>query len=410
MPLPFPHRQRLRLNLTPLFRGYATLGLLVGFLYAAAQCQAAGNIVRVNLGAFSGDDQLSRAVAETLLTDLAKSGRIAVLNGRGTDHEDGAYILTGSCLVYEGNVVINARLIESSTGRTLPGAAENVDGPKAQVFSLVHSLAGKLTVRLTGDSGTPPPAVAKKPSIGMGLPSLKPSLGLPLPHTNANVNLGGGRAGIPPVRTKPPVVVTQAPPSVPIPEVGVRVDNGEVADDREPEMAEGQPEQRDRVVRSETRDEREQMDRGETSDPIQRSPRSGHDSHVVSPRIHQEETGRDRDSRYTSLIIDARGLDLDRSMSPVIRRKDGSVVWNGGEANPDFVISDGIVAYAGTMREARDQARAGSRPLIIEAVARHETPFPSDPYVDDEDADYILKASAHDGFLKKFRVIFVIGR
>jgi hypothetical protein len=103
-------------------------------------------------------------------------------------------------------------------------------------------------------------------------------------------------------------------------------------------------------------------------------------------------------------------LDLDRSMSPVIRRKDGSVVWNGREANPDFVISDGIVAYATTMREARDQVRAGSRPLIIEAVARHETPFPSDPYVDDEDADYILKAAAHDGFLKKFRVIFVIGR
>jgi TPP-dependent pyruvate/acetoin dehydrogenase alpha subunit len=89
---------------------------------------------------------------------------------------------------------------------------------------------------------------------------------------------------------------------------------------------------------------------------------------------------------------------------------DGSVVWNGAGVNPDYVISDGIVAYATTMRDARDLARAGARPLIIEAVSRHETPFPSDPYVDDEDAEYILRTARQDGYLKDYRVIFVIGR
>jgi hypothetical protein len=113
---------------------------------------------------------------------------------------------------------------------------------------------------------------------------------------------------------------------------------------------------------------------------------------------------------YTGLIIDARGLDLNRSMSPAIRRRDGTVVWNGGEASPDYVISEGIVTYAATMQQALDQQRAGARPLVVKAVARHETPFPSDPYIDDADAESLLKAAQRDTFLKKYRVIFVIGR
>jgi hypothetical protein len=184
-------------------------------------------------------------------------------------------------------------------------------------------------------------------------------------------------------------------------------------------MAEGQTESRDRrapATRDDSLDASDRANRSERADRSDRSDRSDRGGPDENPLIRDPRSGHDgRDirgegARYTSLIIDARGLDLDRSMSPSIRRRDGTVVWNGGEADPDYVISDGIVAYAMTMREARDQARAGSRPLIIEAVSRHETPFPSDPYIDDEDADYILKAARHDGFLKKFHVIFVIGR
>jgi len=426
MPLPPSRSHRSLSNLAPLFRGSATLGLFLCLMNAATISQADGNVFRVNLGSFSGDDQLAPAVAETLLTDLAKSGRISVMTGptgRSSDQEEGAYVLTGSCLVYDGSVVINVRIVDAATGRTLPGAAENVDGPKAQVFTLVHSLAGKLTARVTGDTTPSAPAIpARKPASAV--PSIKPGFGLPsLPHVNANVNLGGGsRSGIPPVRTRPPIVARPAPPESNVPEVGVRVDSGDPSDQRDPRdsvMAEGQTESRDRrapATRDDSLDASDRANRSERADRSDRSDRSDRGGPDENPLIRDPRSGHDgRDirgegARYTSLIIDARGLDLDRSMSPSIRRRDGTVVWNGGEADPDYVISDGIVAYAMTMREARDQARAGSRPLIIEAVSRHETPFPSDPYIDDEDADYILKAARHDGFLKKFHVIFVIGR
>lgn len=386
-------------NLASWSQRSAALGILLGLLLAAGPGHAAGNILRVNLGSFTGDDQLAPAVAETLLTDLAKSGRISVLAGAGAELADrvGAYLLTGSCLVYDDNVVINARIVDGATGRSLPGAAENIDGPKAQVFTLVHSLAGKLTTRVAGNSSAAP-APAKK-TAGRSLPAIKPSFGVPIPRVGASVHLGhsgGGRSTAPVIRAKPPIVARQAPSASRIPEVGARVEPGG-ADDRDPSLAEGQG-----------GDRASARDRGDVPDPVDDAWRSGRDSHDS----HGREAGvvRGRSARYTSLIIDARGLGLERSMSPTIRRTDGSVVWNGGDANPDYVISEGIVAYATTMREARDLARAGARPLIIEAVSRHETPFPSDPYVEDEDAEYILRTARQDGFLKDFHVIFVIGR
>jgi hypothetical protein len=119
---------------------------------------------------------------------------------------------------------------------------------------------------------------------------------------------------------------------------------------------------------------------------------------------------RPREERYTGVIIDARGLGLDRSMSPKIRRKDGSTVWQGAESTPDYAIEEGIVSYVETMGDARDHQRAGSHPLIITALDRYEQPFPSDPLISDEDADYLLRVGAKDGFLKKFNVVFITGR
>lgn len=113
-------------------------------------------------------------------------------------------------------------------------------------------------------------------------------------------------------------------------------------------------------------------------------------------------------ARYTGLIVDARGLGLERSMSPRIRFEDGSVLWAGANASPDFAIEHGIVAYTRSVREAERLERAGDNPLVIEAVARHADNFRSDPVLSAEDGKYLLEASRRDGFLKKFNVIFVI--
>lgn len=112
--------------------------------------------------------------------------------------------------------------------------------------------------------------------------------------------------------------------------------------------------------------------------------------------------------RFTSVIVDARGLGIWRSMSPKLRRADGSELWGTLTVNPDFVIEHGIVGYAHSLAEARRLERAGDNPLVVRAVGRVKGPFPSDPLLSDDDAARIAAADAATGFLGRFHVIFLI--
>ena len=110
---------------------------------------------------------------------------------------------------------------------------------------------------------------------------------------------------------------------------------------------------------------------------------------------------------YTGLIIDARGCHLERSMTPRIRLMDGSVLWAGEDASVDFAIENGVVAYARTLDEARQLARAGAHPLVLQAVAAYKDAFHSDPVLRDEDAQ-VLRPHLSDGFMRRFNVVFVV--
>jgi len=112
---------------------------------------------------------------------------------------------------------------------------------------------------------------------------------------------------------------------------------------------------------------------------------------------------------YTSLIIDASGPGLYRSMSPKIRRKDGSEVWGTLNASYTLVQEEGIVGYARTLDEALASHRAGPRPLVIRAVGAAGGAFSCDPIVSDGDAQKILDANRNSGFLDTFNVVFVTG-
>jgi hypothetical protein len=111
---------------------------------------------------------------------------------------------------------------------------------------------------------------------------------------------------------------------------------------------------------------------------------------------------------YTGIIIDTRGLGVERSMSPLVRKTDGSEVWGRLDINLDFVIEKGIVGYARSLEEARENSRAGSNPLIIRAVGRAGGKFNSDAVVTDEDAVLLQAINAKGGILDKCNVIFVV--
>ena len=111
---------------------------------------------------------------------------------------------------------------------------------------------------------------------------------------------------------------------------------------------------------------------------------------------------------YTGVIIDTRGRAVERSMSPKIRRTDGGELWGTLRVAPDFVIENGIVAYAHSVAEARKNGRVGSNPLVIRAQGRYGEKFKTDALLNDADAEALLAADAQGRFLSQYRVVFVV--
>jgi hypothetical protein len=115
-----------------------------------------------------------------------------------------------------------------------------------------------------------------------------------------------------------------------------------------------------------------------------------------------------KEEPYTSIIIDSLGLSVSRAMSPKILREDGSEVWGTVKVSYDFIADHGIVAYSRTMGEAYANNRAGNNPLVLRALKRGDSAYQCDVVLSSDDADYLLSENRRSGFLKDFRVIFLV--
>ncbi|HPO82811.1 MAG TPA: S-layer homology domain-containing protein [bacterium] len=110
---------------------------------------------------------------------------------------------------------------------------------------------------------------------------------------------------------------------------------------------------------------------------------------------------------YTGLVIDARGKNVTRSMSPKIYDEKGREIYGvslfSKENHPlDEYIILGIVDYLHNESEI-STSRAGSNPLIIKAVAT-SGPFNDDFIVSEGDGDLILKENEISKFLEDMAV------
>jgi len=114
-----------------------------------------------------------------------------------------------------------------------------------------------------------------------------------------------------------------------------------------------------------------------------------------------------REGPFTGLIVDARGLGLKPAMSPKIWDEKGRLVWQKIEVSTEFMLREGIVAYARSMEEALKSPRAGKNPLVIRAKGVRG-PFKADPVISAEDADLVLKEDERTKFLERCNVVFVI--
>ncbi len=112
----------------------------------------------------------------------------------------------------------------------------------------------------------------------------------------------------------------------------------------------------------------------------------------------------------TGLIVDARGLGVDRDMAPKIRGEDGSVLWGNDEVDIESLIEKGLVTYAHSLREAHNNCRAGENPMVVRAIRRSGGPFNCDVVLNEEDADRVMRSNRRNEFLENWSVVFVVDR
>lgn len=106
----------------------------------------------------------------------------------------------------------------------------------------------------------------------------------------------------------------------------------------------------------------------------------------------------------TGVIVDCRGLDLDRVMSPIIIDDLGRIIYGAQFIDSSFIINYGAVGYAGPDNPG-DVSRAGDQPIYVKALRLND--FNRNPVIAREDADIILSANAESGFFRNCPVVFL---
>ena len=126
--------------------------------------------------------------------------------------------------------------------------------------------------------------------------------------------------------------------------------------------------------------------------------------------LKEQEVKKVRSASYTGVIVDAGGMGLEPTFSPVIYDTNGRAVYGISNINPDLAISNGMVGYTNSVEKATGGSRAGSNPLVVKASGVRggkNSVNPVNVVVSPEDADRILLANEQSGILTSCSVVFV---
>ena len=113
---------------------------------------------------------------------------------------------------------------------------------------------------------------------------------------------------------------------------------------------------------------------------------------------------------YTGVVVDAIGLGLEGTFSPVIYDVNGRAIYGMRNIDKDFAISKGMVEYYNDLQTATVNSRAGANPLVVKAVSVRggaNSVNPVNVVVSVEDGDKILYANEKSGMLENKAVAFV---
>lgn len=110
---------------------------------------------------------------------------------------------------------------------------------------------------------------------------------------------------------------------------------------------------------------------------------------------------------YTGLVLDARGLEGEPAMAPMIVDENGREVYGSAYVSREFAVQHGMAAYDRDLKTAQNNPRVSDQPLAIRAL-RTLGPSGCNFVISNADAWKIQNASENLLFLKKCRVIIVL--
>ena len=128
------------------------------------------------------------------------------------------------------------------------------------------------------------------------------------------------------------------------------------------------------------------------------------ESYVPTPEVKAEAAS------YTGVIVDAAGLGLEGTFSPVIYDVNGRAIYGMRNVDKDFAISHGMVEYSNDLQVASAKSRAGDNPLVVKAVSVRgggNSANPVNVVVSVEDGDKILYANEKSSMLDNKAVVFI---
>lgn len=131
---------------------------------------------------------------------------------------------------------------------------------------------------------------------------------------------------------------------------------------------------------------------------------------VTQTALPKQETEAVRSANYTGVVVEASGLGLAPTFSPIIYDVNGRAVYGIRNIDSQTAIAKGMVGYVDSLGNATSGSRAGTNPLIVTAVEVRGSKNSSNPVnvvVSVEDADRILIANEKGAFLPQGAVVFV---
>lgn len=114
---------------------------------------------------------------------------------------------------------------------------------------------------------------------------------------------------------------------------------------------------------------------------------------------------------YTGILIDARGLDLQPSMSPRILSEEGRIIYGAATVDRSYATQYGIIGYDKDIDRALKSDRLGgetANPFVVKAT-RTSGLYSGDVVLSEFDATRVLMADSDGDFLRECRVLFVLG-